>query len=69
MEDKTLKVSGMSCGHCVKSVTDALEAIGGVSDIFVSLKDGTASFKYDPAVVSLETISAAIIEEGFEVVS
>jgi len=66
MEDITLKVSGMSCGHCVKSVTNALEAITGVSDIFVSLKDGTASFKHDPALAPLETIKTAIIEEGFE---
>jgi copper ion binding protein len=67
MEPKTLKVEGMSCEHCVKAVTNALNGIAGVADVVVSLKDETASFKYDPAVASLETIKAAITEEGYEV--
>jgi len=66
MEEKTLKVKGMSCEHCVKAVNNALDAISGVADIIVSLKDGTVSFKHDPALASLETIKAAIVEEGFE---
>jgi len=66
MEEKVLKVKGMSCEHCVKAVTNALESIKGVSDIFVSLKEGTASFKHESSV-PLETIKTAIIEEGFEV--
>jgi len=66
MEEKTLKVNGMSCEHCVKAVNNALGAITGVTDIAVSLKEGTVSFKHDPALAPLETIRAAIIEEGFE---
>jgi copper chaperone len=67
MEKKTLKVDGMSCEHCVKAVNNALAGIAGVTDIVVSLKEGTASFSHDPAVVPLETIRAAITEEGYEV--
>jgi len=66
MEEKVLKVKGMTCEHCVKAVTNALESIKGVSDIFVSLKEGTASFKYEPSV-PLQTIKTAITDEGFEV--
>jgi len=69
MEEKTLKVNGMSCEHCVKAVNNALGAIAGVTDIAVSLKDGAVSFKHDPALAPLETIKAAIIEEGFETAS
>jgi len=67
MEKKTLKVEGMSCEHCVKAVTNALAALAGVADISVSLKDGAASFSYDPALASVEAIKAAITDEGFEV--
>jgi copper chaperone len=67
MEKKTLKVDGMSCEHCVKAVNNALAGIAGVTDIVVSLKEGTASFSHDPAVAPLETIRAAITEEGYEV--
>jgi copper chaperone len=68
MEQKTLNVNGMSCEHCVKAVTGAIGGMSGVADVVVSLKDKTASFKYDPAVASIEAITAAITEEGFEVV-
>jgi copper chaperone len=69
MEAKILNVEGMSCEHCVKAVSNALLAIDGVEDVAVSLQDKTASFRYDSALVSLETISAAIIDEGYEVAS
>jgi copper chaperone CopZ len=66
MEKVTLKVDGMSCEHCVKAVTNALAGIG-VTDIAVSLKDGTASFIRNENTVQMEAIKAAITEEGFEV--
>jgi copper chaperone len=69
MEQKTLKVEGMSCEHCVKAVTNALGGIAGVTGIAVSLKDKTASFNYDPASASIEAITTAITEEGYEVVA
>jgi copper chaperone len=67
MEKITLKVDGMSCEHCVKAVTNALAGIAGVTDIVVSLKEGTASFTRNADVAQMEAIKAAIIEEGFEV--
>jgi copper chaperone len=67
MDKITLKVDGMSCEHCVKAVNNALAGISGVKDIAVSLKDGKVSFSHDPANAPLETIKAAIIEEGYEV--
>jgi len=67
MEEKTLKVNGMSCEHCVKAVNNALCEITGVTDIAVSLEKGTVSFKHDPARAPLETIKAAITGEGYEI--
>jgi copper chaperone len=67
MEQKTLNVNGMSCDHCVKAVTNALNGLDGVADVVVSLKDKTASFKFDSALTSIEDITKAITEEGFEV--
>ena len=62
-----LKVEGMSCEHCVKAVTDAVTGIPGTADVKVSLKNGSASFKFDPAKTSLQAIMAAITEEGYSV--
>ncbi len=40
--EKTLKVEGMMCQHCVKHVSEALSAVEGVESVEVSLEAGTA---------------------------
>ena len=67
MEQKTLKVDGMSCEHCVKAVTKAAGELPGVKDVVVDLKGGTVSFNYDPGVTALKDIEAAIVDAGYEV--
>jgi copper chaperone CopZ len=51
----------------VKAVTDAVGALKGVSEVKVSLEDGTAAVKYDPSSVSLAQIKAEIDDQGYEV--
>jgi len=63
----TIKIKGMSCQHCVSSVTKALSAIAGISDVKVSLEKGEATFT-ESSPVSKETIKDAITKIGFEVV-
>jgi len=64
----TIKVKGMSCQHCVASVTKALSGIEGISDVQVSLEKGEATFKENNPVPE-QTIKDAIAKIGFEVVS
>ena len=61
----TLKINGMTCQHCVSSVTKALESIEGVTDVSVNLEASEASYTAD-ASVPLETIKNAISKIGFE---
>ena len=67
MDKMTLNVEGMSCDHCVKTVTGALSALTGVADIVINLKEKTVSFGYDPAQASLEVIKSAITEAGYSI--
>ena len=67
MEKIVLNVKGMSCEHCARAVTSAVSGISGISDVSVSLKDGSVSFSYDPDKASLESVKAAITEEGYTV--
>jgi len=62
-----LKVEGMSCGHCVKAVTGALEELPGVTSAQVSLEGKTATVEHS-GEVSLDQMKAAIEEAGYEVV-
>ena len=67
MENVVLKVEGMSCEHCVKAVTNAVAGISGTQNVSVNLKDGSASFSFDPGKTDIEKVKAAIIEEGYTV--
>ena len=40
MTEKTYTVTGMTCGHCVASVSEELSAIDGVTDVSVDLGTG-----------------------------
>jgi copper chaperone len=58
-----LKIQGMTCGHCVMGVKQALAAVPGVEGaVDVDLKTGQASVdgSADPAA-----LIAAVEEEGF----
>ena len=61
----TVKIKGMSCGHCVASVKEALEKVPGTQDVEVSLDNAEARYNgyADP-----EAIRDAISRIGFEVV-
>jgi len=65
-ETITLKVSGMSCGGCVKSVTGVLEALPGVAKAEVSLEKAEAVVAFEAGKVSREQMVQAIDDAGFE---
>jgi len=67
MSQATLKIDGMSCGHCVAAVKKALEAVEGVSVQNVAI--GSATVSYDPAVTSADTIVAAVDDAGYSAVA
>ncbi|WP_027192729.1 heavy-metal-associated domain-containing protein [Megalodesulfovibrio gigas] len=63
---ETIKVVGMSCMHCVKSVTDTLSKLDGVQQVQVNLETGTATFENTKGLPA-EQIKLAIKMIGFEV--
>ncbi|MGN2391907.1 heavy-metal-associated domain-containing protein [Pelomicrobium sp. G1] len=67
MQTVTLKVKGMSCQGCVKSVKSVLEGIDGVGSAEVSLEKGEARVEYDPMRTNDEALRAAIEGAGYEV--
>mgnify|MGYP001578096304 CR=1 FL=1 len=61
-----VKVQGMTCQGCVKSVTRVLQALPGVEAVEVSLERGEASLRYDPAQATIEQLRRAVEDAGFE---
>jgi copper ion binding protein len=62
-----LKVKGMSCQHCVMSVTKVLGKLEGVQNVQVDLEKGEVRFDNIKGVAA-EQIAKAIVDAGYEVV-
>ena len=69
MTQLVLKVSGMSCQHCVKAVQDALMALAGVQKAQVSLEAGEVTVQYDATKTGPPQMQEAIENQGYDVVS
>lgn len=61
-----VKVRGMSCQHCVKSVTEAMEKLGA-KDVSIDLLSGDVTYAED-APIAPDTIKETITKIGFEVI-
>ena len=61
--NKTVKIEGMMCEHCVAHVKEALKALG--ADVEVSLENGEAVLSN--TALSDEDITKAITDAGYEV--
>ena len=67
MFDKKLviKVSGMSCEHCAKAVTDGLKKIDGVKSIKVDLKSNKVSISHKKDL-NISLIEKTINDLGYK---
>jgi copper chaperone len=60
-------IRGMSCAHCVKAVTKALESVDGVDNVRVDLENGQAEFR-EIGTVDMSRVAEVIGKAGYEVV-
>lgn len=67
MERVEFEVKGMTCNHCVMTVTKALKEVPGVKMADVKLETEQAKVTFDPAVTSLDTLKKAVVDSGYQV--
>ena len=63
--DRTYTVTGMTCGHCVLSVTEEVSAVAGVANVDVDLASGRLSVSGDG--FTDDAVIAAVEGAGYEV--
>ncbi|AIG80458.1 Hypothetical protein AJAP_38360 [Amycolatopsis japonica] len=65
MSETTYTVTGMTCDHCVRSVTEEVGKIDGVTGVRVDLPTGavTVTSSQEPEVAD---VRAAVEEAGYE---
>jgi copper ion binding protein len=62
----TITVSGMTCGHCVQSVTEELSKIAGVKEVKVDLESGNVDIASESELAKAD-LTQAIQEAGYEI--
>lgn len=62
---KVIKIDGMGCQHCVKSVTNALENVSGVKILEVKIGEAIVEIAED---FDMSIIVDALDDVGYEVV-
>ena len=68
MNTATYRVVGMTCGHCVASVTAELTKVPGVTDVDVDLASGDVTVLSDRSL-DLDEVRAAVDEAGYQLAS
>lgn len=65
-QSQTYTVTGMTCGHCVASVTEEVQEIPGVQDVSVVLDTGAVTVTSERGVEDA-AVKAAVEEAGYQV--
>jgi Cu+-exporting ATPase len=66
IQQVTIPIKGMTCAACVAAVERAVRGVAGVSEVSVNLATEQAKVAYDPSVVRLSEIKAAVSQAGYE---
>jgi copper ion binding protein len=64
-QSQTYTVTGMTCGHCVASVTEEVQEIPGVQEVSVVLDTGAVTVTSDQGVDEA-AVKAAVEEAGYQ---
>jgi copper chaperone len=62
----TISVTGMTCGHCVASVTEEISEIAGVRQVDVVLESGRVTIVSDGPLDPAD-VQSAVVEAGYAV--
>ena len=66
MQETTLKIGGMTCGGCVKSVTKVLNDLDGVRSATVSLENKNAQVEFDEGKIQIAQLVEAVEDAGYD---
>src|SRR2546429_9228925 len=64
---EVIPIRGMTCQSCVRSITNAVSSLSGISNIVVSLEDNEATVSFDSSKIIKSTIIETIENCGFDV--
>lgn len=66
MTTSTFDVPDITCDHCKTSIEGSVQSVAGVREVTVDVESKTVAVSHDEAI-AVETVVAAIEEQGYEV--
>ena len=66
MKTLDLKIEGMSCAHCVMSLSEQLKKLQSL--VIEEIKIGTARVRYDEKTITMGDLSRAVEQAGYALV-
>lgn len=69
MATSVLNVPDISCGHCEKTIAEALTPLPGVSGVSVDIPAKKVTVEYDPSTASVDRFKEVLAEEEYPVAS
>jgi len=67
MERVEIRVDGMTCGGCVKSIQNALTNRDGITSAAADLDNSIVTVEFDSGVIQQDAIEQVITDAGFSV--
>ncbi|MER2170511.1 MAG: copper chaperone CopZ [Psychrobacillus psychrodurans] len=67
MQNVTLSVQGMSCGHCVNAIEGSVSKLEGVNQVKVKLDAAEVEVSFNESQVSIDKIKETIDDQGYDV--
>jgi len=64
-ETKEIAIEGMTCDHCVKQVTRALQGVNGVKSVEVDRDSARATVTYDTTKTDIPALDDALKKSGY----
>ena len=65
LETTEIRIKGMTCSRCVKTVKKALLTKNGVKEVHINLENGVASVIYNPMLTDIPTLHQIILRKGY----
>jgi sulfite exporter TauE/SafE len=67
LQSASFRIGGMSCVNCQNRIEQKLKSTAGVAEAGVDFNTGKAALRYDPSVINLDAIRAAVESLGYQV--
>ena len=66
MDEVTLNIQGMTCGHCQMTVANALKKVSGVKEVEVNLETNKALVRFKSGKTDYEDLIKAVEDSGYK---